>query len=76
METKSFLTESDITLFYKQGYLLKPQALSDEEIDRLQKIVTATIDRALQDIDQSPDPIFSNEDQVHHIDGSIDDSYP
>lgn len=69
-ETKGFLTESDIALFYKQGYLLKSQALSEEEIDQLQTNLTATIDRALQDIQQSPDPLFSDEDQTLYIDGS------
>jgi|GEM_PF-2086153 hypothetical protein len=69
-ETKSFLTADDIALFYKQGYLLKPQCLSPVEIEQLNEDITTAIDRALEAIQYSKDLTFSEDDQIVYIDGS------
>ena len=69
-ETQGFLTRDDITLFYKQGYLLKAQALSQEEVKKLDDNIKAVIDRALEEIQHSKDLTFSEDDQIIYIDGS------
>jgi ectoine hydroxylase-related dioxygenase (phytanoyl-CoA dioxygenase family) len=69
-ETRGFLTPDDIALFYKQGYLLKRKALIKEEIESLNHDITAVIDRALEEMQNSEDPVFSDDEQILHIDGS------
>jgi ectoine hydroxylase-related dioxygenase (phytanoyl-CoA dioxygenase family) len=70
METQGFLTQDDIALFYAQGYLLKPQCFSQAEMKQLNENITAAVNRALEQIQQSEDPIVSDKDQITHIDGS------
>ncbi len=69
-ELTGFLTSEDIALFHKQGYLLKPACLSQSEMNCLQEDITKSIERALNEIEDSPDLIFSDDDQIIYIDGS------
>ncbi len=69
-DTQGFLTDDEIALFYKQGYLLKPQCLSQKDMAQLNESITAVIDRSLEEIQQSPDLVVSDEDQIIYIDGS------
>lgn len=70
VETQGFLTADDIALFYKQGYLLKAQALSQAEMKQLNEDITAVIDRTIEEIQHSKDLTFSEDDQIIYIDGS------
>ena len=70
VEIQGFLTAEDIALFYKQGYLLKPQALSLVEMKQLNEDITTVIDRAIEEIQHSKDLTFSEDDQIIYIDGS------
>ncbi len=69
-ETRGFLTREDIALFYKQGYLLKKQCLTLEEMNRLNKDITLFIDRTLTEIQQSDNQSLSDQDQVLNVNGS------
>ena len=69
-EMKGFLTPKDIAVFYKQGYLLKPKALSQMEMKQLNERVTTVVNRALEQIHESPDPVISEEEQFLSINGS------
>jgi hypothetical protein len=66
--TQGYLTREDIDLFYSQGYLLKRQCLSQEEIDQIN--VTPIIDRAFKEIQQSSDQTLSEQDQILYVNGS------
>lgn len=68
-DMKGFLTTDEIELFYKQGYLLKPQALNQAEIAQLNENITDVVNRALEQI-QSADVPLTNDDQFLYIDGS------
>ncbi|MEK7340439.1 MAG: phytanoyl-CoA dioxygenase family protein [Candidatus Rhabdochlamydia sp.] len=70
VETQGFLTTDDIALFYKQGYLLKSQCLSQEEMKQLNEDITTVIDRAIGEIQHSKDLTFSDDDQIIYINGS------
>ncbi len=70
VETRGFLTRDEIALFYKQGYLLKRQCLSQTEMKQLNADITTVIDRAIDEIQHSKDLTFSDEDQFLYIDGS------
>lgn len=70
VEPESFLTDNDVTLFYKQGYLLKSGCFSQEEMDQLSEDVTAAIEKSIEEIYRSKEPIFSEEDQILYINGS------
>lgn len=70
VEIKGFLTSEDIALFYKQGYLVKPQCFSQVEIADLNKAVAEAIDKTLKEIRHSQDLTFSDDDQIFYIDGS------
>lgn len=70
VETQGFLTPEDITLFYKQGYLLKRQCLSPTEMMQLNENITSVVDRALEGIHDSKDPTFSDNEQIIFINGS------
>ncbi|MGL5263965.1 MAG: phytanoyl-CoA dioxygenase family protein [Candidatus Rhabdochlamydia sp.] len=70
IEIRGFLTREDIALFYKQGYLLKKQCLSLEEMNRLNEDITLFIDRTLTEIKKSDDLSPSDQDQVLNINGS------
>lgn len=70
VETQGFLTADDIALFYKQGYLLKSQCLSQAEMKQLNEDITTVIDRAIEEIRNSKDLTFSEDDQIIYIDGS------
>lgn len=69
-EMQGFLTEDEIALFYKQGYLLKRQALDKREMQNLLEQASKLIDRALTNVNESPNPIFSEDEQIMIIDGS------
>jgi len=69
-EMKGFLTQEEIALFYKQGYLLKPHVLNEIEINQLNEQITTIVHRSLEEIQQSSDPIFSESEQMLYIDGS------
>lgn len=69
-DAKGFLTPDDIALFYKQGYLLKSQCISQTEMEKLKGDITTVIDRTLEEIKQSKAPVFSDDNQTIHIDGS------
>lgn len=69
-ETKGFLTEDDISLFYKQGYVVKKQCLNEDERTHLQESITITINRALDAILNSSDQDLSDTEQFLHIAGS------
>lgn len=68
-DMQGFLTSDEITLFYKQGYLLKAQCLSQEEIANLKEDVTEVIDQSLETI-RNAGYECSKEDQVLHINES------
>jgi hypothetical protein len=68
-ETKGFLTEDEIALFYKQGYILKPNCLSSSEMKQLNEDMTTAINRALDEIQVTNDSACT-EDKIIHIDGS------
>jgi hypothetical protein len=70
LNAQGFLTPDEIAQFYQQGYLLKRQVLSREEMGLLKEEITAAVDRALAEIRQSQDLTFSEEDQMLYIDGS------
>ncbi|HSX38599.1 MAG TPA: phytanoyl-CoA dioxygenase family protein [Chlamydiales bacterium] len=70
VEMKGFLTPEDIAVFYKQGYLLKPKALSQTEMNQLNETVTTVVNRALEQIHESPDVLISAEEQFLYINGS------
>lgn len=70
METRGFLMPDEIALFYKQGYLLKRKALSEAEMENLNQDITEVIARALEEIQNSQDPAFSDDEQILYIDGS------
>ncbi|MES2199040.1 MAG: phytanoyl-CoA dioxygenase family protein [Chlamydiota bacterium] len=70
VERNGFLTREDIDLFYKQGYIVKRQCLSREEISFLNENVTMAVDRALREIWHSDNQSFSDQDQVLYSDGS------
>lgn len=70
VETQGFLTSDEISLFYKQGYLLKKKCLSQTEMEQLNKDVTTAIDRSIEEIRRSKDLVFSDDDQIIYIDGS------
>jgi len=65
-------TREDITLFHKQGYILKRQCLSQPEMQRLNEILTAIVDRAIIETQQKTDisTLSNDEEQITHIDGS------
>jgi hypothetical protein len=67
---RGFLSEEEIALFYRQGYLLKKQVLSISEMAELQKDVSHVIDRSLKEIKGKESPEFSNDDQMLYADGS------
>ncbi len=67
---QGFLTDEDIALYYKQGYLLKPKCLTQEEIAQLNVNLCKAIDQSLEEIKNSPTPVFSDKDQTIFIDGS------
>jgi len=69
-EMQGFLTPDDIALFYKQGYLVKRQCLSEGEMRQLNEDVTTAVDRALGEIRHSKDLTFSDDDQMLYINGS------
>ncbi len=69
-ETQGFLTQDDIALFYKQGYFLKRQCLSQTEMNRLHVNLTTVVDRALEQIQQTDGQALSSEERFIHIDGS------
>ncbi len=69
-ETKGFLTEDDISLFYKQGYVVKKQCLNEDERKLLQESISNTIERALDAIMLSSDVTLSDAQQFLHIEGS------
>lgn len=70
MGTEGFLTLDEIALFYKQGYFLKQNTLSQSEMEELDRDITAVINRALEEIEGSQDLILSEEEQMLYIDGS------
>jgi ectoine hydroxylase-related dioxygenase (phytanoyl-CoA dioxygenase family) len=45
--TQGYLTSEDIELFHQQGYLLKKECLSHDEIDRIRESVDGMIERSL-----------------------------
>lgn len=69
-ELKGFLTADEITLFYKQGYLIKRQCLSQEDMSQLNKDITVATDRALEEIRDSKELTYSEDEQMLYIDGS------
>lgn len=69
-EMQGFLTKEEIALFYSQGYLLKPKALDEMEVERLKTQVSAVIDRALDGVQNAVGPAISEEEQFLYIDGS------
>lgn len=69
-ETKGFLSADEIALFFKQGYLLKRQALDKTEMQRLKIHASNLIDRALNEVLAASSPIFSEDEQIMIIDGS------
>lgn len=69
-EMQGFLTSDEIALFYKQGYVLKPQCLSKAEMKQLNVDITSAIDRAIGGVQNSQDLIFSDDEQIIYIDGS------
>lgn len=70
VEMQGFLTPDDITLFYKQGYLLKPQCFNQTEMKQLNEDITTVINRAMEEILYSKDLNFSDDDQIIYIDGT------
>ena len=69
-ETQGFLTADEITLFYKQGYLIKRKALDQKEMDSLLMQADHLIDRAMDEVKRLPDPVYSEDEQILIIDGS------
>lgn len=43
VEMQGFLTADEIALFYKQGYVLKPQCLSQAEMKQLNEDITTVL---------------------------------
>lgn len=70
VEKKGFLTSEDIDLFYKQGYLLKPKALSQTDMHELSNQVSEVITQAFSQIDKVSHEIISEEEQFLYIQGS------
>ncbi len=70
LETQGFLTEDEIALFYKQGYILKSQCLKEAQMQQLGQDITGVIDQAITTIQNGKDPTFSEDDQVMYINGS------
>ncbi|MCX5921753.1 MAG: phytanoyl-CoA dioxygenase family protein [Candidatus Dependentiae bacterium] len=69
-ETQGFLTNQEINLFHLQGYIVKRQCFTKEEVDQLRHHVEATIERTIKEIQQSNDQSLSEREQTVHIDGS------
>lgn len=66
---QGFLTQDEIALFYQQGYMVKRECFTREEMDQLSERVTAVVDRALEEIRQLPNAA-TEEEQIIYIDGS------
>jgi ectoine hydroxylase-related dioxygenase (phytanoyl-CoA dioxygenase family) len=69
-ELQGYLKEEEIALFYKQGYLLKRNCLTKTEIENLNEDVSIAIARALDEIRNSKELSYSDDDQMIYIDGS------
>lgn len=69
-DTKGFLSQDEIALFHKQGYVLKKQCLSQSEINALNEEIDSVINRSLTLINSSPDLIVSDKDQMLYSHGS------
>lgn len=69
-EMEGYLTSDEIALFHKQGYLLKRECLCQAEVKQLHEEVTSVIDRVLEEIQNSKELTFSDNDQFLYIDGS------
>src|SRR3990167_7379229 len=65
-KTESFITESDIALFYEQCYLLKKQSFSVAEVKALSEKTTKALDRAFSEIEK----LDKSFDSTCYIDGS------
>jgi hypothetical protein len=68
-ENQGYLTDEEIALFYKQGYLLKPQCLSQTEMAQINEHLTTAFNGALDAI-KSQDLPLSDQDQFVYINGS------
>lgn len=69
-ETKGYLSQSDIDLFFQQGYILKTQAITGAELEQLKMDVSQTIDRAVAEIYQDKNHSLADQDQLFYINGS------
>lgn len=66
---EGYLSEEEISLFYQQGYLLKRQCLTRDEMVLLYRHVSSVIGDALDQI-QLSDAEASDADQITYIDGA------
>lgn len=69
-KTEGYLMNADIELFYKQGFVIKKQCISQQEIEQLRKQIDAVIVQALDGIQQSDDQTVSEKDHMVYIDES------